>query len=98
LLLAGNLRLNWHEPLRQYRPATRLSAEALVKEEQHLHPAERDPSDVVDHATSEIVMGTKLGIDATKKLAGEGYKRPWPPLIRMDEVVRQKIDELFKTR
>jgi 4-hydroxy-3-polyprenylbenzoate decarboxylase len=56
----------------------------------------RGPADVLDHATSEIAIGTKMGIDATKKLPGEGFKRPWPPLIRMDEEVRKKIDALFK--
>ncbi len=55
----------------------------------------KGPSDVLDHATSEIAIGSKLGIDATKKLPGEGFKRPWPPLIKMDEAVRKKIDSLF---
>ena len=55
------------------------------------------PSDVLDHATSEIAIGSKLGIDATRKLAGEGFKRPWPPLIKMDKATRKKIDALFKT-
>jgi 4-hydroxy-3-polyprenylbenzoate decarboxylase len=55
----------------------------------------KGPADVLDHATSEIAMGTKLGIDATRKLVGEGFKRPWPPLIRMSEEVRRKIDALF---
>jgi len=55
----------------------------------------KGPADVLDHATSEIAMGTKLGIDDTRKLAGEGFKRPWPPLIRMDEATRKKIDALF---
>ena len=55
----------------------------------------KGPADVLDHATSEIAMGTKLGIDATRKLAGEGFKRPWPPLIKMDEAVRKKIDALY---
>src|SRR3989441_11864242 len=55
----------------------------------------KGPADVLDHATSEIAIGTKLGIDATHKLAGEGFKRPWPPLIRMDETVKQKINQLF---
>ena len=50
---------------------------------------------MLDHATSEIAIGSKLGIDATKKLPGEGFKRPWPPLIRMDENVRKKMDSLF---
>lgn len=55
----------------------------------------KGPADVLDHATSEIAIGTKLGIDATKKLAGEGFKREWPPLIKMDENIRKKIDALF---
>jgi len=55
----------------------------------------KGPADVLDHATSEIAIGTKLGIDATRKLAGEGFKRPWPPLIKMDENVRKKVDALF---
>ncbi len=57
----------------------------------------KGPADVLDHATSEIAVGTKLGIDATRKLPGEGFKRPWPPLIRMSEDVRRKMDALFKT-
>ena len=56
----------------------------------------KGPSDVLDHATSEIASGSKLGIDATKKIPGEGFKRAWPPLIKMDESVRKKIDSLFK--
>lgn len=55
----------------------------------------RGPADVLDHATSELAIGTKMGIDATKKLPGEGFKREWPPLIKMDEAVRRKINELF---
>jgi 4-hydroxy-3-polyprenylbenzoate decarboxylase len=55
----------------------------------------KGPADVLDHATSEIATGTKLGIDATRKLAGEGFKRPWPPLIKMSEEVLRKIDALF---
>jgi 4-hydroxy-3-polyprenylbenzoate decarboxylase len=58
----------------------------------------KGPSDVLDHATSEIATGSKLGIDATKKLPGEGFKRPWPPLIKMDESVKTKIDSLFNAR
>jgi 4-hydroxy-3-polyprenylbenzoate decarboxylase len=57
----------------------------------------KGPSDVLDHATSEMASGSKLGIDATKKIRGEGFKRPWPPLIRMDENVRKKVGAWFKT-
>ena len=28
-------------------------------------------------ASTEIASGSKLGIDATKKISGEGFKRPW---------------------
>ena len=56
----------------------------------------KGPSDVLDHATSEIAVGSKLGIDAAKKTAGDGFKRPWPPLIKMDEGVRAKVEKLFK--
>ena len=55
----------------------------------------KGPADVLDHATSEIAIGTKLGIDATKKLPGEGFTRPWPPLIRMSDDVRRKIESLL---
>jgi 4-hydroxy-3-polyprenylbenzoate decarboxylase len=51
----------------------------------------RGPADVLDHATSELAIGGKMGIDATRKLPGEGFKRLWPPLIRMDEEVRRRI-------
>jgi 4-hydroxy-3-polyprenylbenzoate decarboxylase len=54
----------------------------------------KGPADVLDHATSELAVGTKMGIDATHKLPGEGHKRGWPPLIRMEEAVRQKINQL----
>ncbi len=55
----------------------------------------RGPADVLDHATSDLGIGTKLGIDATKKLPGEGFKRPWPPLIKMDPAVKARLDALF---
>jgi len=52
----------------------------------------KGPADVLDHATTEMASGSKLGIDATKKLPGEGHKRGWPPLIKMDAAVQKKID------
>ncbi len=63
----------------------------------HEHLTKDAAADVLDHATSEIAMGTKLGIDATRKLAGEGFKRPWPPLIKMDEGVKANVQRLFKS-
>jgi 4-hydroxy-3-polyprenylbenzoate decarboxylase len=55
----------------------------------------KGPADVLDHATSEIAIGSKLGIDATKKILGEGFKRTWPPLIKMDSEIKAKIDSLM---
>ena len=51
----------------------------------------KGPADVLDHATTELAMGTKLGIDATHKLPGEGHRRGWPPLIKMDEAVKARM-------
>ena len=56
----------------------------------------KGPSDVLDHATSEIAIGSKLGIDATKKIPGEGFKRAWPPLIKMNESVKAKVEKLLQ--
>lgn len=53
------------------------------------------PSDVLDHATSEIASGSKIGLDATKILPGEGFKRPRPPLIIMDKAVKARVESLF---
>jgi 4-hydroxy-3-polyprenylbenzoate decarboxylase len=43
----------------------------------------KGPADVLDHATTELAVGSKMGIDATHKLTGEGHKRGWPPLIKL---------------
>jgi 4-hydroxy-3-polyprenylbenzoate decarboxylase len=42
----------------------------------------RGPADVLDHATPVMGYGSKLGFDATHKIAGEKDCRPWPPIIR----------------
>lgn len=56
----------------------------------------KGPADVLDHATDSIGVGSKMGFDATRKLAGEGFKREWPPLIRMDPRVTAKVDALWE--
>lgn len=38
----------------------------------------KSPCDSLDHAPSVANIGTHMGIDATKKLPGEGYQREWP--------------------
>ena len=56
----------------------------------------KGPADVLDHATTEYAVGSKMGIDATHKLPGEGHKRGWPPLIKMDADIQKKIDALYQ--
>ena len=56
----------------------------------------KGPADVLDHATPVMGFGSKIGIDATHKLAGEANTRPWPPIIQMDDVVKQRMDELLR--
>jgi 4-hydroxy-3-polyprenylbenzoate decarboxylase len=57
----------------------------------------KGPADVLDHATTEFAIGSKLGFDATKKIPGEGFHREWPPLIKMPEAVRRRVDEIFRS-
>jgi 4-hydroxy-3-polyprenylbenzoate decarboxylase len=35
-------------------------------------------------------------MNATKKSPGEGFKRAWPPLIKMDEAVKVKVESILK--
>jgi 4-hydroxy-3-polyprenylbenzoate decarboxylase len=50
------------------------------------------PVDDLDHSGSFLVsVGHKLGIDATRKGADEGYDRTWPPDIAVDEATRDLV-------
>ncbi len=55
------------------------------------------PVDTLDHAARVQDYGSKMGIDATRKWATEGFARPWPDEIRMDEATRARIDALWST-
>jgi hypothetical protein len=60
---------------------------------------ERDiqfPLGPIDHASRLPNFGSKMGIDATRKWAAEGFNRPWPPMLTMDTDVKAKIDTLWK--
>ncbi|HON08545.1 MAG TPA: UbiD family decarboxylase [Verrucomicrobiota bacterium] len=56
----------------------------------------KGPADVLDHATDIIGVGTKLGIDATRKLQGEGFKRSWPPEIKMKRELIEKVIRILE--
>ena len=55
----------------------------------------KGPIDVLDHATNEVGFGGKMIVDATTKWKEEGYTREWPEVIRMDEDVKKKIDQIW---
>jgi len=54
------------------------------------------PVDILDHAAPLMGYGSKVGIDATRKLRGEGFERPWPDAIVMDEKTKQYIDSIWE--
>jgi len=49
------------------------------------------PLDILDHATPVIGAGSKMGIDATRKMAGEGEVREWPDEIEMSPAIRELV-------
>jgi 4-hydroxy-3-polyprenylbenzoate decarboxylase len=66
----------------------------------HIDP-ERDiefvlgPVDQLEHASRLPNFGSKMGVDATRKLPSEGFTRPWPDEIKMDPEVKKRIDALW---
>jgi 4-hydroxy-3-polyprenylbenzoate decarboxylase len=56
----------------------------------------KSPCDSLDHAPTEPNIGTHMGIDATRKLPGEGYHRGWPELVKMDAETLKRIERLAK--
>ena len=67
----------------------------------HIDP-ERDiqftlgPVDSLDHASRLPNYGSKMGIDATRKWPSEGFSRPWPDEILMDEKTKALVDKKWK--
>lgn len=53
----------------------------------------KGPIDVLDHASSIAQMGSKMGIDATKKLKSEGFLRDWPDDIQMPKEIKELVDK-----
>jgi 4-hydroxy-3-polyprenylbenzoate decarboxylase len=54
------------------------------------------PVDSLDHASRLLNFGSKMGIDATRKWAAEGFTRNWPDVIKMSPDVKKKVDALWK--
>ncbi|HMC03321.1 MAG TPA: menaquinone biosynthesis decarboxylase, partial [Cellulomonadaceae bacterium] len=66
----------------------------------HIDP-ERDiqfmkgPVDDLDDASDLAAYGSKMGIDATRKWASEGFTRPWPRRIRTTDVAAKRAEEVW---
>jgi 4-hydroxy-3-polyprenylbenzoate decarboxylase len=75
--------------------------EVVLKVFNHIDP-ERDiqftlgPVDSLDHASRLPNFGSKMGIDATRKWPAEGFTRPWPDEILMDEKTKALVDRKWK--
>jgi len=54
------------------------------------------PVDSLDHASRLPNYGSKMGIDATRKWAAEGFTRPWPQMLTMPAEVKSKVDSIWK--
>ena len=77
-------------------------AEVTLRVANNIDP-ERDiqftlgPVDSLDHASRLPNYGSKMGIDATRKWAAEGFTRPWPEEIAMDQATKSRVDAMWKS-
>ena len=54
----------------------------------------KSPCDALDHAPTVPCIGSHMGLDATRKLPGEGHTRGWPELVKMPPAVKARVDAL----
>jgi 4-hydroxy-3-polyprenylbenzoate decarboxylase len=75
-------------------------AEVVLRVANNIDP-ERDiqftlgPVDSLDHASRLPNFGSKMGIDATRKWAAEGFTRPWPEMLEMPAEVKTRVDAIW---
>ena len=50
------------------------------------------PCDILDHSTPQYGTGAKIGIDATRKIPGEGQIRDWPEELAMPDEIQQLVN------
>jgi len=53
-------------------------------------------TDDLDHTSQGKAYGSKLGIDATKKMKQENYGREWPEMVEPDERIVKLVNEKWK--
>lgn len=74
-------------------------AEVTLRATNNIDP-ERDieftlgPIDSLDHSSRLPNYGSKMGIDATRKWAAEGFTRPWPSMMEMPDEVKARVSGL----
>ncbi len=56
----------------------------------------KGPLDVLDHAAPQSIYGSKIGVDATRKLKEEGHPRPWPEEIKMSPEIKALVTQRWK--
>lgn len=54
------------------------------------------PVDALDHAAPLPHLGSKMGMDCTKKWQEEGFMREWPKVIKMDPDVKKRVDGIWE--
>ncbi len=54
------------------------------------------PVDDLDHGSYSVAYGVKIGVDATRKDASEGYARQWPPDMIMDDATRELVSKRWR--
>jgi 4-hydroxy-3-polyprenylbenzoate decarboxylase len=54
------------------------------------------PVDSLDHSARLPNYGSKMGIDATRKWAAEGFTREWPEELTMLDSVKARVDKLWE--
>ncbi len=57
---------------------------------------ENSPIDYLDFASPVSGLGGKMGLDATNKWPGE-TTRPWGRPIVMNEEVKKRVDEMWRS-
>jgi len=77
-------------------------AEVVLRVTNNIDP-ERDiqftmgPVDSLDHASRLPNYGSKMGIDATRKWAAEGFTREWPQMLTMPDEVKIRVSKICES-
>jgi 4-hydroxy-3-polyprenylbenzoate decarboxylase len=57
----------------------------------------KGPIDVLDHASPLPAFGSKMGVDATRKWADEGFNREWPEVLTPTPEITAGVDKIWKS-